>query len=106
MAKDKPGFIINRILMTQINEAVFELHEGIGSAMEIDKTMKLGTNAVMGPLQMADFIGLDTVLACIKNLESEFGDSKYRPCPMLEEYVKAGNLGQKSGKGFYNYSKK
>jgi len=105
-ARDVPGFIANRILMPYINEAVFALYEGIGSVEDIDKTMKLGTNVPMGPLTLADFIGLDTCLAIMKVLNEELADSKYRPCPLLVNYVNAGRLGKKTGQGFYNYSKK
>jgi len=104
-SKDIPGFIANRILMPYINEAVFALHEGIGTVEDIDKTMKLGTNVPMGPLTLADFIGLDTCLAIMRVLHSELGDSKYRPCPLLVNYVNAGMLGKKSGQGFYDYRK-
>lgn len=105
-ARDIPGFIANRILMPYINEAVFALYEGIGTVEDIDKTMKLGTNVPMGPLTLADFIGLDTCLAIMKVLNTELADSKYRPCPLLVNYVNAGRLGKKSGQGFYDYSKK
>lgn len=104
-ARDTPGFIANRILMPYINEAVFALYEGVGTVEDIDKTMKLGTNVPMGPLTLADFIGLDTCLAIMKVLNIELGDSKYRPCPLLVNYVDAGRLGRKSGSGFYNYNK-
>jgi len=96
-ARDTPGFIANRILMPYINEAVFALYEGIGTVEDIDKTMKLGTNVPMGPLTLADFIGLDTCLAIMKVLNGELADSKYRPCPLLVNYVDAGRLGRKSG---------
>jgi 3-hydroxybutyryl-CoA dehydrogenase len=101
--KDMPGFIVNRILMPMINEAVFTLHEGIASAQSIDEAMKLGTNQPMGPLTLADFIGLDTCLAIMNVLHEGLGDSKYRPCPLLTKYVEAGWLGKKAGRGFYNY---
>lgn len=101
--KDMPGFIVNRILMPMINEAVYTLHEGIASVESIDQAMKLGTNQPMGPLTLADFIGLDTCLAIMNVLHEGLGDSKYRPCPLLVKYVEAGWLGKKSGRGFYNY---
>ncbi len=101
--KDMPGFIVNRILMPMINEAIFTLHEGIATPTSIDDAMKLGTNQPMGPLALADFIGLDTCLAIMNVLHEGLGDSKYRPCPMLKKYVEAGWLGKKSGRGFYNY---
>ncbi len=102
--KDMPGFIVNRILMPMINEAVYTLHEGIATAESIDSAMKLGTNQPMGPLTLADFIGLDTCLAIMHVLYDGLGDSKYRPCPLLVKYVEAGCLGKKSGRGFYNYA--
>lgn len=101
--KDMPGFIVNRILMPMINEAVYTLHEGIAKVEAIDQAMKLGTNQPMGPLTLADFIGLDTCLAIMNVLHEGLGDSKYRPCPLLVKYVEAGWLGRKSGRGFYQY---
>lgn len=101
--KDMPGFIVNRILMPMINEAVYTLHEGIATVESIDSAMKLGTNQPMGPLTLADFIGLDTCLAIMNVLHDGLGDSKYRPCPLLVKYVEAGWLGRKSGRGFYKY---
>lgn len=100
---DSPGFVSNRVLMPMINEAVFALYEGVGSAEAIDQIMKLGMNHPMGPLQLADFIGLDVCLAIMNVLYDGFNDSKYRPCPLLRKYVDAGWLGRKSGKGFYEY---
>jgi 3-hydroxybutyryl-CoA dehydrogenase len=101
--KDMPGFIVNRVLMPMINEAVYTLHEGIADAESIDAAMKLGTNQPMGPLTLADFIGLDTCLAIMNTLYDGLADTKYRPCPLLVKYVEAGWLGRKSGRGFYNY---
>lgn len=103
--KDMPGFIVNRILMPMINEAVYTLHEGIAEVEAIDAAMTLGTNQPMGPLTLADFIGLDTCLAIMEVLHNGLGDGKYRPCPLLVKYVEAGWLGRKSGRGFYNYNK-
>ena len=103
VARDMPGFIVNRILMPMINEAVVTLYEGIGSVEDIDVSMKLGTNQPMGPLTLADFIGLDTCLAIMEVLHNGTGDSKYRPCPLLRQYVEAGWLGRKTGRGFYDY---
>lgn len=104
--KDMPGFIVNRILMPMINEAVYTLHEGIASVDSIDQAMKLGTNQPMGPLTLADFIGLDTCLAIMNVLHEGLGDSKYRPCPLLVKYVEAGWLGRKTQRGFYTYEAK
>lgn len=101
--RDIPGFAVNRILMPMINEAVYVLYEGIASAEDIDQAMKLGTNQPMGPLVLADFIGLDTCLAIMEVLHEGLGDSKYRPCPLLKQYVSAGWMGKKSGRGFYQY---
>lgn len=102
-ANDYPGFIANRILLPMINEAVFCLYQGVGKADDIDTVMKLGMNHPMGPLALADLIGLDTCLAIMETLYDGFKDSKYRPCPLLRKYVEAGWLGRKSGKGFYQY---
>jgi 3-hydroxybutyryl-CoA dehydrogenase len=101
--KDIPGFAVNRILIPMLNEAITALYEGIASAEDIDTAMKLGTNQPMGPLALADFIGLDTVLAIMEILHQGLGDSKYRPCPLLRQYVAAGWLGKKTGRGFYRY---
>jgi 3-hydroxybutyryl-CoA dehydrogenase len=100
---DFPGFVANRILMPMINEAIYTLYEGVATEEAIDEVMKLGMNHPMGPLQLADFIGLDTCLYIMETLHEGFGDSKYRPCPLLRKYVKAGWLGKKSGRGFYVY---
>ncbi len=102
-SEDSPGFLVNRILMPMINEAIFAYHEGIGSAGDIDAAMKLGTNQPMGPLTLADFIGLDTCLSILEVLHDNLGDPKYRPCPLLRNYVDAGWLGKKTGRGFYTY---
>lgn len=104
-AEDVPGFAVNRILMPMINEAVYALYEGVASAEDIDQAMKLGTNQPMGPLTLADFIGLDTCLAIMEVLHDGLGDTKYRPCPLLKKYVMAGRLGVKSGRGFHQYNK-
>ncbi len=103
MSRDFPGFISNRILMPMINEAVFALFEGVGSAEDIDTVMKLGMNHPMGPLTLADFIGLDTCLSIMNVLYDGYKDSKYRPCPLLKQYVDAGYMGRKSGRGFFKY---
>jgi 3-hydroxybutyryl-CoA dehydrogenase len=102
-ANDFPGFISNRILVPMINEAVYCLMEGVGDRESIDAVMKLGMNHPMGPLELADLIGLDTCLAIMEVLHSGLGDDKYRPCPLLRSYVEAGRLGRKSGRGFYEY---
>jgi 3-hydroxybutyryl-CoA dehydrogenase len=102
-AEDFPAFIVNRILMPMINEAVYTLYEGVGNVEAIDTAMKLGANHKMGPLELADFIGLDTCLSVMQVLYEGLADSKYRPCPLLVKYVEAGWLGQKTGRGFYDY---
>ncbi|ATN36201.1 3-hydroxybutyryl-CoA dehydrogenase [Rhizobium sp. ACO-34A] len=103
VAEDFPAFIVNRILLPMINEAIYTLYEGVGSVEAIDTAMKLGANHPMGPLQLADFIGLDTCLSIMQVLHDGLADSKYRPCPLLVKYVEAGWLGRKSGRGFYDY---
>ncbi len=103
VSKDSAGFIVNRILAPWINEAVYTLMEGIATPQDIDTAMKLGTNVPMGPLELADLIGLDTMLAIIEVIHKELGDSKYRACPLLRKYVQAGMLGRKAGRGFYTY---
>lgn len=104
-ANDFPGFIANRILMPMINEAVYALMEGVGEAADIDAIMKMGANHPMGPLALADLIGLDTCLEVLNTLQEGLGDSKYRPCPLLRKHVDAGYLGKKTGRGFYTYEK-
>ncbi|WP_048645112.1 3-hydroxybutyryl-CoA dehydrogenase [Nitratireductor soli] len=103
VAEDFPAFIVNRILLPMINEAIYTLYEGVGSVEAIDTAMKLGANHPMGPLQLADFIGLDTCLSIMQVLYEGLADSKYRPCPLLVKYVEAGWLGRKAGRGFYDY---
>lgn len=102
-AEDFPGFIVNRILMPMINEAVYTLYEGVGNVRSIDQSMRLGANHPMGPLELADFIGLDTCLAIMNVLHDGLADTKYRPCPLLTKYVEAGWLGRKTQRGFYDY---
>ena len=103
-AEDFPAFIVNRILVPMMNEAIFSLYEGVGDVASIDKALKLGANHPMGPLELADFMGLDVVLAIMNVLYDGLADSKYRPCPLLVKYVEAGWLGRKSGRGFYDYA--
>jgi len=103
-SEDFPAFIVNRILMPMINEGIYALYEGVGTVESIDKSMKLGANHPMGPLELADFIGLDTCLAIMNSLHDGLADTKYRPCPLLAKYVEANWLGKKNGVGFYNYS--
>ena len=104
LAEDYPGFMANRILMPMINEAVYALYEGVGTVAAIDTTLKLGCNHPMGPLELADFIGLDTCLSIMQVLHDGLSDTKYRPCPLMVKYVEAGWLGRKTGRGFYDYT--
>ena len=106
MAKDRSGFVVNRILLPMINEAIFVLDEGIAAAAEIDNAMKLGANHPIGPLALADLIGLDVTLSVLSVLYAEHGDPKFRPAPLLKEMVRAGNLGRKTGKGFFEYGRR
>ena len=103
LGRDMPGFIVNRVLMPMLNEACFALYEGIGSVDDLDKAIQLGLNHPMGPFALMDLIGLDTTLAILEVLHRDLGDPKYRPCPLLRQYVAAGWLGRKSGRGFYSY---
>jgi len=105
-AQDFPGFIVNRVLLPMINEAIYTMYEGVGGVTDIDIAMKLGTNQPMGPLELADLIGLDTCLAIMEVMHRVLGDDKYRACPLLKKYVDAGYLGRKSGRGFYVYDEK
>src|SRR5579862_9606746 len=104
VAEDFPGFIVNRVLLPMINEAIYTLYEGVGRVTDIDTAMKLGTNQPMGPLELADLIGLDTCLAIMEVMHRVLGDDKYRPCPLLKKYVDAGYLGRKTNRGFYTYN--
>jgi 3-hydroxybutyryl-CoA dehydrogenase len=105
VVNDSPGFVSNRVLMPMINEAVYCLYEGVGSAEAIDQVMKLGMNHPLGPLALADLIGLDTCLFILEVLHNDLGEDKYRPCPLLRKHVDAGWLGRKAGRGFYSYEK-
>merc|ERR1719473_362277 len=100
---DSPGFVCNRILVPMINEAMFTVFEGVAAPADVDNVMKLGANHPMGPLSLADLIGLDTILSVMEVLHSQFGDDKYRPCPLLRKMVDAGRLGRKTGRGFHDY---
>jgi 3-hydroxybutyryl-CoA dehydrogenase len=106
VAEDSPGFVVNRVLLPMINEAIYAVFEGVGKVEDVDTAMKLGTNQPMGPLELADLIGLDTCLAIMEVMQDVLGDDKYRPCPLLKKYVDAGYLGRKSGRGFYRYDAK
>ena len=103
VAEDSPGFVVNRVLLPMINEAIYAVFEGVGGVEGVDTAMKLGTNQPMGPLELADLIGLDTCLAIMEVMQNVLGDDKYRPCPLLKKYVDAGYLGRKAGRGFYRY---
>ena len=105
MAEDFPGFVSNRVLQVMINEGIYCLYEGVGTRESIDDIMKMCANHPMGPLELADLIGLDTVLNILNILYEGYGDPKYRPCPLLKKYVEAGLLGRKTGRGFYEYAK-
>ena len=100
---DKPGFVVNRVLLPMINEAIYCYENGTSDAKSIDKALKVGANHPMGPLELADFIGLDTCLSILRILQKDFNDAKYKPCPLLEEYVQCGKLGRKTKEGFYKY---
>ncbi|MGD9763992.1 MAG: 3-hydroxybutyryl-CoA dehydrogenase [Candidatus Binatia bacterium] len=104
VAADSPGFVVNRVLVPMINEGIYAVHEGVGSVEAVDTAMKLGSNQPMGPLELADLIGLDTCLAIMEVMHNVLGDDKYRPCPLLRKYVDAGYLGRKTGRGFYRYT--